>query len=482
MLASSSANNIINVTLAPDDYERHEISFVCPPKRIMIDGIERRMRYDTPVPCIEMDHGQLHVIRFEGPPRPIYIDDVGYEVPFEKTKRIKLNGRAHELAWGGPGFEVIIDGRAYELQFRQPAREISIGTRPHMVYIDGDAPDVKILGRIPPELLNNPDGYSESKSQMLGQQDLSATQSQVVDVKPTAAPTDVHELLKKLMEHKLVPTANQASEEEAKAKLAKQQHEEFLLKEKERLEVPDLSSFESELLKKKYDGAIKSLYNGTQCAQCGNRFNQQQTDGQPSTVSAHSRYSKHLDWHFRQNKREKEEVNKAHSRNWFYSLTEWIFYEEISEEVEMQQAGDMQSSVHQQLENGIDIDDLNGPGESSMAGENSSAMNKNAIGSDASCLLGRQLSSYMYNGATRTCPASDDIGDSCCICNDPFEIFWFAEKEEWHFKDAIRVENRLYHPICYEDASDVRIYVYIFIIRDVEEVKDDLSLTSLFKF
>ena len=50
-------------------------------------------------------------------------------MPFDKTIRIKLNNRAHELAWGGPGYEVIVDGRPYELQFNTPPREIVIGTR-----------------------------------------------------------------------------------------------------------------------------------------------------------------------------------------------------------------------------------------------------------------------------------------------------------------------------------------------------------------
>ena len=57
--------SIINARISPDDYETHEISFVCPPKRIMIDGVPRKMRYDLAVPCIEMDNGQFHVIRCE---------------------------------------------------------------------------------------------------------------------------------------------------------------------------------------------------------------------------------------------------------------------------------------------------------------------------------------------------------------------------------------------------------------------------------
>jgi pre-mRNA cleavage complex 2 protein Pcf11 len=246
-----------------------------------------------------------------------------------------------------------------------------------------------------------------------------------------------------------------------------------------------LSSFESDLLKQKYDGAIKSLYNGTQCAQCGNRFNQQQLGdvggggggggvGQAAqSNSSSSRYSKHLDWHFRQNKRDKEEVNKAHSRNWFYSLTEWIFYEEISEEVEMQQQQQQASDSQQtapHYENGIDVDDLDMSGGGQQSGENAATSGaKTTANADGSSAPGRQqLGSYMHNGSA-TCQASDDIGDSCCICGDPFEIFYIAEKEEWHFKDALRVENRLYHPICYEDASDVGVLLNFSLLIYLEK-------------
>ena len=227
-----------------------------------------------------------------------------------------------------------------------------------------------------------------------------------------------------------------------------------------------MSSFEPELLKQKYEGAIRSLYSGTQCAQCGNRFNQQ-LDGVAPNGQQHeqqqNRYRKHLDWHFRQNKREKEEVNKAHMRTWFYSLAEWVVYEEIREDVEQQQFAASQQQQQQAVlgERGIAYEDMDIPeehanGSDAKAGnENGDGPTRNSISSMVSNLLGRQLSSYLYNGGTPTCPATEDIGDSCCICNDPFEIFWYAEKDEWHFKDAVRIENKIYHPICLEDASDV---------------------------
>ena len=59
----NGGNNKLMVQLAPNDFELHEISFVCPPKRIMIDGVPRTMRYDLPVPCIEMSEGLYYVIR-----------------------------------------------------------------------------------------------------------------------------------------------------------------------------------------------------------------------------------------------------------------------------------------------------------------------------------------------------------------------------------------------------------------------------------
>jgi hypothetical protein len=454
--------NIINARLSPDDFETHEISFVCPPKRIMIDGVPRKMRYDLAVPCIEMDNGHFHVIRFSGPPKDIFIDDQPFKCSFDKTIRIKLkeSNRAHELAWGGPGYEVIIDGRPIELQFNKPPREVIIGTRPHFIYIGGDAPDVKIYGRIPNEFLQESDNSKSvnqalapppppppTQSQPLAPPPLMSQQIDISKLKNqtnfnlisssnsqpqnsmqpakngSSAPPDIHQLFKKLLEANILPPPAVKAD----------------VKDEEK--IPDLTSLDTELLKKKYNGAILSLYSGIQCATCGNRFNQHDSG------TASSRYSKHLDWHFRQNKREKEEINKAHSREWYYSLADWILYEELSEESLSQQESDQMSNNHLQSSNG----------ESNKEHANNSDNHDTTNNPNLSSIFdqsSRDLRTFNSSG-TKTCPATDDIGDSCCICEDPFEIFWFEEREEWHFRDAIRVENRIYHPICFEDAREV---------------------------
>ena len=243
-----------------------------------------------------------------------------------------------------------------------------------------------------------------------------------------------------MLDAKLLPNAAIVDKSKSKASVKLSD----VVKEEDK--VPDLTSLDSDLLKKKYSGAISSLYNGIQCATCGNRFNQHENVNTSGT--ANSRYSKHLDWHFRQNKKEKDEINKAHSRDWYYSLSDWILYEELSEE-----------TASQTLES-----ESNG---SAYPSHHEAGAEKNSYESDQNHLSlnsvfdqsSRDLRNFNSTG-TKTCPATDDIGDSCCICEDPFEIFWFEEREEWHFRDAIRVDNRIYHPICFEDARDVSIIIF----------------------
>ena len=295
-------SNTLMCQLAPDDFEQHEISFVCPPKRIMIDGVPRTMRYDLAVPCIEMDNNKYFVIRFSGHPRDIYIDDIPYLVPFDRSVRIKLNGRAHELAWGGPGFEVIIDGRPYELQFNKQSREIIIGTRPHFIYICGEAPDVKICGELPYELQVP---VSSNDQQFEGnQRNNNKQQNHLSEKKPrplmtfevpppsvhapiqanasnklnsssvntssplTGSSIDVMDLVKKLTDQGFIKAPNKVTLPLGLADIVggnntkknntlindipdKQQHQQQQMEK-----IPDLTSFDTDLLKQKYTGIL----------------------------------------------------------------------------------------------------------------------------------------------------------------------------------------------------------------------------------
>jgi len=51
----------------------------------------------------------------------------------------------------------------------------------------------------------------------------------------------------------------------------------------------------------------------------------------------------------------------------------------------------------------------------------------------------------------------------CNICHEPFEQYWDEELEEWHLRDAIKVNNKTYHPICYEDYTEVCSHLLSFV-------------------
>ncbi|XP_023726938.1 pre-mRNA cleavage complex 2 protein Pcf11-like [Cryptotermes secundus] len=127
------------------------------------------------------------------------------------------------------------------------------------------------------------------------------------------------------------------------------------------------------------------------------------------------KYRQHLDWHFRQNRRDKDNTRKAQSREWYYAASDWIQFEETEdfEEgakswFETQQAVEAEEKEIQKVP-------------SVCAGENPE---------DAFCAL----------------------------CHDKSEQFYNDEREEWHLHSALMVDGKTYHPLCYDDYN-VSIFI-----------------------
>lgn len=76
-----------------------------------------------------------------------------------------------------------------------------------------------------------------------------------------------------------------------------------------------------ETIKQRQQAIVDTLYFGTQCSSCGLRFPPEQT----------MKYTQHLDWHFRQNRRDRDSRRRAHFRKWYYNQSDWIKYEEIED-------------------------------------------------------------------------------------------------------------------------------------------------------
>ncbi|XP_037712499.1 uncharacterized protein LOC119548976 isoform X6 [Drosophila subpulchrella] len=162
-----------------------------------------------------------------------------------------------------------------------------------------------------------------------------------------------------------------------------------------------------ETIKTRQAAVVATLYLGMQCSSCGVRFPPEQT----------IKYSQHLDWHFRQNRRERDSTRKVTSRRWYYDLNDWRQYEEI-EDVEEREKNFLEAQGQ--------------PG-----------------GIEALEELSQQRS---LDSPVPTCAAGTDDVDHCCdMCHEKFEQFYNEELEEWHLRSAIRVEDKIYHPLCYED-------------------------------
>lgn len=126
------------------------------------------------------------------------------------------------------------------------------------------------------------------------------------------------------------------------------------------------------------------------------------------------KYSQHLDWHFRQNRRDRDSARRAHSRRWYYDVADWIQYEEIED-------------LDEREKNWFETQQL----AMSPSNNDDGQRNESPV---PSCIAG-----------------PDDVDKSCDMCHDQFETFFNEETEEWHLRNAVRMDEKTYHPICYKD-------------------------------
>lgn len=204
----------------------------------------------------------------------------------------------------------------------------------------------------------------------------------------TASTPDINvsELYKKLVAIGVVPPLKEKEKESTENRLA----------------VKPVDFSKPETLKVKQPGLINRLYSGIQCSSCGVRFAPEQT----------VKHSQHLDWHFRQNRRERHSSKIALSRKWNYDVSDWIQYQEI-EDVE-----DRAQSWFEMQDKKTDVNEKEEKDEP-------------------------------------TVPAKGFGENPCCtVCRDKFDQFFNEEKEEWQLKMAICMDEKLYHPLCYKDEQE----------------------------
>ncbi|XP_014476852.1 PREDICTED: uncharacterized protein LOC106745607 isoform X2 [Dinoponera quadriceps] len=178
--------------------------------------------------------------------------------------------------------------------------------------------------------------------------------------------------------------------------------------EKKEPEIIPITFDKPESLKIKQPAISSALYSGMQCSSCGARF----------APELATRYSHHLDWHFRQNRRERDSARKAHSRPWYYDVSDWTQFEEI--------------------------EDLEDRAQSWFETEKQTAETEGVASDDSP-----------QETLQPSVPTGNDEDSRCQVCHDAFEQFYNEEKEEWHLRPAVNHEEKNYHPLCLEDYKRV---------------------------
>lgn len=177
-------------------------------------------------------------------------------------------------------------------------------------------------------------------------------------------------------------------------------------------------------------GVIQQLYIGKfQCPTCGLRFTSKQKTA----------YAQHFDWHFWENQQASAAAARYQSsRDWYPSLQEWTVYEEnLEEQIRNHRL------LSKQNRQGKD-NDLKQFSASAVTDETSCPAKSNGDADDD--VSGAR---FFASLASQLFPFQ-----RCFVCHDPFETYFDDNRDEWRLKDAIRINGKTYHPICYQDAQN----------------------------
>lgn len=213
-------------------------------------------------------------------------------------------------------------------------------------------------------------------------------------------------------------------------------------------------------LQEPHDFVIDQLYTGSRCTNCSLRFNDDESLGNGKKTS----YARHLDWHFRQNRRErgKPDGNSSsstpvsHRQPYYYSLNLWILFKEVNDNVEEESEEDKTNNItNSLLTSNVDNLDFAKYREniSDFDGFLDSISDNNAT------------TSVEESSTKKVCTvtAEADTKLNCCaVCNEKFEVKWEEDDEEWHCLNALRFKNldedqgssvvsQIYHPLCLKD-------------------------------
>lgn len=438
--------------------EIHQIRFGFPSRELYIDEHWYEIYFGGPAVSIPI-RNRMHILKAEGPPPqvnigplrrdlvvgkinmivdahtiiPVFLDarlqsfrlgDQDHTIQFvDNLLNVLLDGEIAKIEYGGLPKSYMLGGRKYFIRFGALPKGVEAGKVKirDMVYVKTEPAAVEEISEEIKTEIAVTDG--EQNKENIKQENADTVDVNNAATAPVAAVPilNIDELLQKLVSSGILGptkpvTGNTAVEQPMQSSCNSNNSNKTdavsaeTIKEEEAAPLEPIRPInlsKSETIKTRQAAIINTLFSGMQCSSCGVRFPPEQT----------IKYSQHLDWHFRQNRRERDSVRKAHSRKWYYELNDWIQYEEI-EDMDEREKNFFET---QQAE--LDLQD-----------DSSNQRATNSPIPVASCAAG-----------------PDDVDRACDVCQEKFEHFYNEELEEWHLRAAIRVEQNIYHPLCYED-------------------------------
>lgn len=382
---------------------------------ILIDGVVRMVGVDGPEPKVKIGEdrkdlvlGKIHMIIDGAIMVPVFLDSKmqNFELPdtgrhtlqiADYLQTILIDGTPiQNVEYGGLPKSFSIGNKTRFIRFTTLPKGISKGKPLHIIKPTKHSSLANLPSTTVADTSVNPLNSTQVPA-VTSTQDVSQPNSQAsaMSVSATVAPglnLNIEELFQRLITSGIIG-GDKKSEDKP---------EEPVEQRKEEIHRIDLK--QPKTIKKRSAGIVDTLYNGMQCSSCGVRFPPEQT----------MKYSQHLDWHFRQNRRDRDASKKAHSRKWYYDVSDWIQFEEIEDLEEREKNWFEKHGTQAEF----DVEE----------------MEKSPKDQMISCQAGPK-------GAEETCE----------VCHDKFEYFFNEENEEWHLKNAIRVEEKCYHPMCYDD-------------------------------
>lgn len=196
-----------------------------------------------------------------------------------------------------------------------------------------------------------------------------------------------------------------------------------------------LSKPRPNLIRLLYDEIPKS------CSTCGKRF--------PDTTEGHKTREAHLDWHFRVNKKLREE-NWTQMRCWYLTQDDWIKYRDEEEIL----------GVGQNVDAEYESDDNYNPESNSMGAANDRPGSNRSTGGSAGnngSSSSKKAGKIDYEGLQAKyvlVPSNKHLALlPCPICKDKFSSVWNDEVEDWVWMNAVEVKGRIFHATCYAETE-----------------------------